>query len=73
MNEDFCIRFKNNYKKIEIVLDLHRHNRHGIGDIDLEVYNDSIDYINIDYLDKNNKSYLKNIYNILFYDEKNSN
>ena len=125
-NEDFCICFKKNYKKIKINLQLHRHNRHGVGNIDLEIDNYE-NYINIDYLDRNNeerintnkndissnsrrintnksnvssnlikinsneddilynlneinyiknnnsKSYLKNIYNILFYDKKNSN
>ena len=71
MNEDFCVRFENNYKKVKIVLDLHRHNRHGKGNIDLEIFNDSTDYINIDYLEKNNnKTYLKYLYNILFYDKK---
>ena len=105
-NEDFCICFKKNYNKIKINLQLHRHNRHGTGNINLEINDDS--YINIDYLDrnnegnneqvdtntrdistnlnkinsneddiltnlnninnlKNNKSYLKNVYNILFY------
>ena len=88
---------------------MHRHNRHGSGNIDLEI-DDNENYINIDYLDRNNeerintnknnistnlikinsneddilsnsseinyiknnnsKSYLKNIYNILFYDKK---
>ena len=108
-NEDFCICFKKNYDKIKINLQLHRHNRHGVGNINLEIDDDS--YINIDYLDRNNegnneqvdtntkdissnlikinsneddilynlseinnikknsfKSYLKNVYNILFYD-----
>ena len=109
-NEDFCICFKKNYKKIKINLQLHRHNRHGIGNIDLEIDEDNENYINIDYLDRNNeerintnknnistnlikinsneddiltnlneinyiknnksKSYIKNIYNILFYDKK---
>ena len=84
---------------------MHRHNRHGVGNINLEIDDDS--YLNIDYLDRNNnekvdtntrdistnlskininekdissnlekinniknnnsKSYLKNVYNILFY------
>ena len=120
--EDFCICFKKNYKK-KLNLQLHRHNRHGIGNIDLEI-DDNENYINIDYLDRNNeerintnknnisnnskkittneggistnlikinsndddilynlseinyiknnnsKSYIKNIYNILFYDKK---
>ena len=88
---------------------MHRHNRHGLGNINLEIDEDSIDYININYIDKNNediekiknnissnlikinsneddilynlseinyirnnisKPYLKNIYNILFYESK---
>ena len=108
-NEDFCICFKKNYDKIKINLQLHRHNRHGVGNINLEIDNDNENYINVDYLDRNNdgnneqidtntrdistnlikinsneddilynlneinylknssKSYLKNVYNILFY------
>ena len=123
-NEDFCICFKENYKKIKINLQLHRHNRHGVGNINLEIDDDNENYINIAYVDRNNnekvdtntesistnlgkintnkndisanlikinsnendilynlneinyiknnnsKSYLKNIYNILFYDKK---
>ena len=46
-NEDFCICFKKNYNKIKINLQLHRHNRHGVGNINLEIDDDS--YINIDY------------------------
>ena len=107
-DEDFCICFKKNYNKIKINLQLHRHNRHGIGNIDLEIDDDNENYINVDYVDrnneerinmnknnistnlikinaneddilsnlseinylKNNKSYIKNIYNILFYDKK---
>ena len=92
-----------------MILLLHRHNRHGLGNISLEINNDNINYININYIDKNNedieknknnistnlikinsneddilynlseinylknnmsKSYLKNIYNILFYESK---
>ena len=105
---------------------MHRHNRHGVGNINLEIDDDNKNYINIDYLDRNNdsnekvdtnsadilsnlgkintnvadissnlikinsneddilynlseinylknsssKSYLKNVYNILFYDKK---
>ena len=56
--EDFCICFKNNYKKIKLNLQLHCHNRHGIGDINLEVDDDNDNNINIDYLDKNNE-YIK--------------
>ena len=51
-NEDFCICFKKNYNKIKINLQLHRHNRHGVGNINLEIDDES--YINIDYLDRNN-------------------
>ena len=53
-NEDFCICFKKNYNKIKINLQLHRHNRHGIGNINLEIDDDNENYINIDYLDRNN-------------------
>ena len=107
--DDFCIYFKKNYDKIKVILLLHRHNRHGLGNIDLEIDDDNDNYININYIDKNNedieknkndissnlikinsnednilynlseinniknnssKSYLKNVYNILFYDKK---
>ena len=54
-NEDFCICFKKNYKKIKINLQLHRHNRHGAGNINLEIDDDNENYINIDYLDRNNE------------------
>ena len=109
-NEFFCICFKKNYKKIKINLQLHRHNRHGSGNINLEIDDTNENYINIDYLDRNNEErintnkndistnlikinsneddilnnlseidylkknkpiqYLKNVYNILFYDSK---
>ena len=97
------------YTKIKVILLLHRHNRHRLGNINLEIDDDSVNYININYIDKNNedieknkndissnlikinsneddilynlsevnyiknndsKSYLKNVYNILFYDKK---
>ena len=97
------------FKKIKIILLLHRHNRHGIGNVNLEIDDDNINYININYIDKNNEDieknkndisanlikinsneddiaynlseidylkknkstqYLKNVYNILFYDKK---
>ena len=54
-NEDFCICFKKNYKKIKINLQLHRHNRHGAGNINLEIDDDNENYINVDYLDRNNE------------------
>ena len=52
--EDFCIYLKRDFNKIEINLQLHRHNRHGAGNIDLEIDDDNENYINIDYLNKNN-------------------
>ena len=54
-NEDFCICFKKNYNKIKINLQLHRHNRHGIGNINLEINDNNENYININYLDRNNE------------------
>ena len=57
-NEDFCICFKKNYKKIRINLLLHRHNRHGIGNINCELdYNEN--YIKIDYVSRDNISSIK--------------
>ena len=53
--EDFCICFKKNYGKIKINLQLHRHNRHGFGSINLEIDADNENYINIDYIDKHNE------------------
>ena len=38
---------------------MHRHNIHGKGNINLEIDNDSINYININYVDKNNLNYIK--------------
>ena len=38
---------------------MHRHNRHGKGNINLEIDDDSINYININYVDKNNLNYIK--------------
>ena len=60
-NEDFCICFKKNYKKIEINLQLHRHNRHGSGNINLEIDDDNENYINIDYVDRNNNANTESI------------
>ena len=54
-NEDFCICFKKNYNKIKINLQLHRHNRHGAGNINLEIDDDNENYINVDYVDRNEK------------------
>ena len=58
--EDFCICFKKKYKKIKLNLQLHRHNRHGIGNINLEIDDNNDNYINIDYLDKDNEDIEKN-------------
>ena len=38
---------------------MHRHDRHGKGNINLEIDDDSINYININYVDKNNLNYIK--------------
>ena len=54
-NEDFCICFKKNYKKIRINLQLHRHNRHGFGNINLEIDDNDNNYINISYINKHNE------------------
>ena len=49
--EEYCIYFKKNYNKIKIVLELHRHNRHGFGNINLEIDNNN-NYIKVDYIEK---------------------
>ena len=54
--DDFCIYCK----KIKVILLLHRHNRHGLGNINLEIDDDNINYININYIDKNNEDIEKN-------------
>ena len=53
--DDFCIYLK----KIKVILLLHRHNRHGLGNINLEIDDDSVNYININYIDKNNENFIK--------------
>ena len=58
--DDFCIYLKKNYDKIKVILLLHRHNRHGLGNIDLEIDGDNDNYININYIDKNNEDIEKN-------------
>ena len=123
VKDNFYVTFKNNYNKIKIILDLFRVYRHGTGNFNLELINES--FVNITYLDKNDislkidtntrdissnlgkintntgnistiliktnsnednilsnsseldyiknnisKSYLKNLYNVLFYDDK---
>ena len=39
---------------------MHRHNLHDVGNINLEIDDDSINYININYIEKNNKDIEKN-------------
>ena len=51
-NEEFCIFLKQDYNKIKIVLELHRHNRHGFGNIDLEIVDDNENYIKIEYIER---------------------
>ena len=38
---------------------MHCHNRHGLGNINLEIDDDSINYINTNYVDRNNLNYIK--------------
>ena len=38
---------------------MHRHNRHGLGNINLEIDDNNDKYININYLDRNNENYIK--------------
>ena len=50
--EEFCIFLKKDYKKIKLLLELHRHNRHGFGNINLEIDNNYNNYIKVDYIEK---------------------
>ena len=50
-NEEFCILLKQDYNKIKIVLELHRHNRHGFGNINLEIDKNN-NYIKIEYIER---------------------
>ena len=43
---------------------MHRHNRHRLGNINFEIDDDNINYININYIDKNNEYIEKNKNNI---------
>ena len=54
IKDNFYVTFKNNYNKIKIVLDLYRVYRHGAGNFNLELINES--FVNITYLDKNDIS-----------------
>ena len=54
VKDNFYISFNNNYNKIKIILDLYRVYRHGTGNFNLELINES--FVNITYLDKNDIS-----------------
>ena len=54
VKDNFYFTFKNNYNKIKIILDLYRVYRHGTGQFNLKLVNES--FVNITYLDKNNTS-----------------
>ena len=54
VKDNFYIAFNNNYNKIKIILDLSRVYRHGTGNFNLELINES--FVNITYLDKNDIS-----------------
>ena len=54
VKDKFYIKFKNNYNKIEIILDLYRVYRHGAGVFNLELVNEN--FTNISYLEKNDIS-----------------
>ena len=54
VKDNFYVTFKNNYNKIKIILDLYRVYRHGSGNFNLELINES--FVNITYLDKNDIS-----------------
>ena len=58
--DDFCKYLKKIYTKIKIILLLHRHNRHGLGNINFEIDDDSVNYININNIEKNNEDIEKN-------------
>ena len=54
VKDNFYFTFKNNYNKIKIIFDLYRVYRHGTGNFNLELINES--FVNITYLDKNDIS-----------------
>ena len=54
VKDNFYFTFKNNYNKIKIILDLYRVYRHGTGQFNLKLVNES--FVNITYLDKNDTS-----------------
>ena len=56
----FVYIFKKIIKKLKIEFQLHRHNRYGVGSIDLQIDDRNQNYININYIDNNNKDIEKN-------------
>ena len=54
VKDKFYVTFKNNYNKIKIILDLYRVYRHGTGNFNLELINES--FVKVSYLDKNDIS-----------------
>ena len=54
VKDNFYFTFKNNYNKIKIILDLYRVYRHGTGNFNLELINES--FVKVSYLDKNDIS-----------------
>ena len=54
VKDNFYFTFKNNYNKIKIILDLFRVYRHGTGNFNLELINES--FVKVSYLDKNDIS-----------------
>ena len=49
VKEDFYIKLKDDYSKVKIILYLHRVNRDGHGNIDLELYNNN--FIDISFIE----------------------
>ena len=54
VKDNFYIKFKNNYNKIKIILDLYRVYRRGAGVFNLKLINEY--FTNIAYLDRNDIS-----------------
>ena len=54
VKDNFYVTLNNNYNRIKIILDLFRVYRHGTGNFNLEVINES--FVNVLYLDKNDIS-----------------
>ena len=54
VKDNFYFTFKNNYNKIKIIFDLYRVYRHGTGNFNLELINES--FVKVSYLDKNDIS-----------------